>query len=342
MNYILYFSILVFSLLLYVLLFLDDNRCEYYVRGFPPSLSNPFELYRLVSTPLKPLKSPLKQFKKDEELPNFHMYRPKYFSEVRNQGRCGSCWSFVICSLISDDITLKVIKFGKNLNVEQLLSCYPGVSPCDGEIPEDVLLWMEKTNFKLTISSKYDERPSECLNTEKGFSIKKGSIKSLCKYINRESIKNPTEEEKKLINDNIYNMKMQLYTSGPFFGSLRVYPDFIKFSGDKAYKKTLDEPIGGHAIEIVGWCDPGIDIREGFEEGYWICKNSWGTGWAIKYDFPGYFAIKMGSNECGIESRSGSADVNIDSVVEDDKLPTALFYDDFKDYFKDIIKREDL
>jgi C1A family cysteine protease len=294
-----------------------------------------------VSTPLKPLKSPLKQFKKDETLPNFHMYRPKYFSEVRNQGRCGSCWSFVICSMMSDDITLKIIKFGKNLNVEQLLSCYPEVSPCDGAAPEDVLLWLEKTRFKITISNKYAEKAEECLLTDKGFSIKKQSIKSLCKYINRESIEDPTEEEVKLIKDNIYNMKMQLYTSGPFFGSVRTYSDFFNFTGDKAYKKTTDNYMGGHAIEIVGWCDPGVDIREGFREGYWICKNSWGKGWAIKYDFPGYFAIKMGSNECGIESRSGSADVDIDSVVDGDKLPEALFYKNYLEYINEVLKNKE-
>jgi C1A family cysteine protease len=319
---------------------ISENDCEKYVRGFPPVMTSSYDLYHLVSTPLKTLKSPLKQFKKDEKIPDFFMYRPKYFSEVRNQGRCGSCWSFVICSMISDQITLKIVKFGKNLNVEQLLSCYPGSTPCDGEAPEDVLLWMESSQFKLSISSKYEEKPIECVKTEKGFSIKKQSVKSLCKYIQKESIKNPSEEENEIIKDNILSMKMQLYTCGPFFGSMRVYSDFFNFSGNKIYKKTIDEQIGGHAIVIVGWCDPDIDLREGFTDGYWICKNSWGTEWASEYDFPGYFAIKMGSNECGIESRSGSADVDLESLVEGDRLPEQLFYNNFGEYFKDILKNK--
>lgn len=335
---ILYLMILLLSLFVLIRI-TPNNNCEKYVRGFPPVLTSSYDLYHIVSTPLKPLKSPLKQFKK-EGIPNFHMYRPKYFSEVRNQGRCGSCWTFVICSLMSDDITLKIINFGKNLNIEQLLSCYPGSDPCDGEAPEDVLLWLEKTDFKVSISSKYEEKPTECLQNDKGFSIKKDSVKSLCTYIQRECITDPTEEEKKLINDNIYNMKMQLYTSGPFFGSIRVYSDLFNFTGDKVYEKNSDNIIGGHAIEIVGWCDLNVDIRETFKNGYWICKNSWGIGWATGYDFPGYFAIKMGSNECGIESRSGSADVNIDSIIEDGKLPSALLYDNFEEYYKDIIKNK--
>jgi len=39
---------------------------------------------------------------------------------------------------------------------------------------------------------------------------------------------------------------------------------------------------------IVGYYDDGIDK-------YWICKNSWGTGWGEN----GYFNIKMGECEIG-------------------------------------------
>lgn len=46
--------------------------------------------------------------------------------------------------------------------------------------------------------------------------------------------------------------------------------------------------MGGHAVKMIGW---------GVEGGvkYWICSNSWGTGWGEN----GFFKIKMG--ECGID-----------------------------------------
>ena len=69
-------------------------------------------------------------------------------------------------------------------------------------------------------------------------------------------------------------MKMQLYTQGPFVGSISIYRDFLNFKGDSVYKKNSNDFIGGHAIEIIGWCNPGIDLRKGFEDGYWICKNN--------------------------------------------------------------------
>eukprot|EP00966_Prymnesium_polylepis_P165633 3828773-Prymnesium_polylepis.2 len=51
-------------------------------------------------------------------------------------------------------------------------------------------------------------------------------------------------------------------------------------------------PQGGHAVRIVGWGtdDAGID--------YWHVANSWGAAWGMH----GFFNIRRGTNECGIES----------------------------------------
>lgn len=279
--------------------------------------------------------SPLKDFQKNQKLPDIYIYNPKYFSPVRDQGRCGGCWAFVICSILSDNITTKVVKFGENLNVQQLLSCYPDVNPCLGEAPEDALIWLEKTNFKISVDSQYLQSVSKCVTVDKGITVTKGSVKSLCKNIPRESIRGPpTENEKQLLSSNIYNMKMQLLKNGPFFGSLNIYDNFFNFKGDKIYTKGSGESVGGHAIEIIGWVDKGVDLREGFENGYWVCKNSWGNGWAPGYDFYGHFAIQMGTNECGIESRSGCAETNVDYILEKEQIPEYLVLNKYIELLK--------
>ena len=310
--------------ILYILLFVIYYKKyikneKYNISTFPFSGGYNRRKQNKALTPLKPLISPLKKYALNNKLPYIYIYNPKYFSPVRDQGICGDCWALTICSLLSDNVTRKIFKFGKNLSVQQLLSCYPsGTDPCDGQVPEDVLIWLEKTGFKLSISDAISL--STCVPTDVGIDVEKNSVNSLCDPIVRESIENPTPEETTLINENIYNMKMQLMTNGSFFGTISVYDDFIHFKGDKVYIKSSNDFIGGHAITVIGWVDKGVDLREGFEVGYWVCKNSWDTSWAKLYDFPGYFAVKMGSNECGIESRAGCASANVGHISEDETL----------------------
>merc|ERR1712039_522701 len=45
-----------------------------------------------------------------------------------------------------------------------------------------------------------------------------------------------------------------------------------------------------YAVKLVGWgTEKGTD--------YWLVANSWNTNWGMD----GFFKIKRGSNECGIE-----------------------------------------
>ena len=267
----------------------------------------------MIITPLVAVKAEYKQYSNDKiKLPEIFIYNPLYLSPVRKQGRCGACWAFVITSMLSDDVTIRIGNFGKSLDAQQLLSCYNnGDLGCGGASPEDVLKWMEKVNFKLRISDEYYGKRTKCIQTESGISVAKGSIKSLCEYIEDESLHDTDNRYDKILQKNITNMKTSIASSGTIFATISVYSDFIVFKGNSVYIKKSDKFIGGHSVQIIGWCDKGIDKRIGFTDGYWVCKNSWGTGWSKFYDFPGYFAIKMGSNECGIESRTGNANPNV-------------------------------
>lgn len=54
----------------------------------------------------------------------------------------------------------------------------------------------------------------------------------------------------------------------------------------------MGESHGDHAVKLLGWGqDDGID--------YWLCANTWGTSWGMN----GFFKIRRGKNECGIENR---------------------------------------
>ena len=69
-----------------------------------------------------------------------------------------------------------------------------------------------------------------------------------------------------------------------------------------------------------------------------MCKNSWGKDWAKEYDFPGYFAIRMGYNECGIESRCGGANPDVKFLLRDKLTLGNLVFTDYKTYIKNLLK----
>lgn len=330
-KYNLYFVILfiILSIILIIIIYKKYLKDDF-EKIFPP-LDLPDNIINtIVNTPLKPLSSPLKLNKKNEKLPNIYIYNPYNLSPVRNQKNCGACWAFVITSMISDDITVRIFNFGKNLSVQELLTCYPSTEGCEGADPEEVLKWLEISGFKIGINDEYIELDNgECKNFSlSGVPLKKNSVKSLCKYIDIES--SNILINNKILLENIYNMKMQILKKGPIYATISVYDDFFGFLGNEIYIKKNDNFIGGHAVEIIGWCDKGVDIRSNFNKyGYWICKNSWGEKWANKYDFPGYFAIRMGYNECGIESRSGCAEPDVQFVLPYEEISSSIFIDTF-------------
>jgi len=77
---------------------------------------------------------------------------------------------------------------------------------------------------------------------------------------------------------------------GPVETAFTVYTDFANYASG-IYHHVSGGVEGGHAVRIVGW---------GVESGnkYWKVANSWNPYWGEE----GYFRIKRGGNECGIEN----------------------------------------
>jgi C1A family cysteine protease len=338
MNKILWIFIIL-TLIIIIYIFYNYDK---YIRVIPNFISiNNKQKIKLLNTPLTPLKAKLFNFKKDKKLPSFYLTNPNFLSPVRDQGDCGACWAFVTTSLLSNSITKRIFKFGKNLSVQELLTCFnPINNGCNGAEPEKVLEWLEKTQFKLSINDEYNPKsPKECIKMAEidGIRVQKDSVISLCKYIDDES---QVIKDQNKLSQNIYNMKRFIIEKGSIYATISVYSDFLKFNGNKIYMKDSNDFLGGHAVEIIGWCDKNIDIRKNFNEyGYWICKNSWGKDWSSKYDFPGYFAIRMGFNESGIESRCGSAEPNV-NYISRNVTPKNFSIESYPEYVREILLRK--
>lgn len=289
----------------------------------------------IVKVPLTPFKAPLIElpFVAPEDQPPFLLYKPEYLTPVRNQGDCGSCWAFAVCDMLADRMMIASGgHFRENLSVQQLLACFDR-DGCDGGSPEEACFFMQSSGFRLNTSKfmKYKQYkggyisstcPKDLRNPEIG--IENDSVRSLVEYIEEE------DYDTDILQRNISNMKRELIIGGPFYCAMSVYDDLFSYSGTSVYERNPKADIvGGHAIEIIGYCDKGVDKRMGFKDtAYWICRNSWGKNWPTESTMIGYFTIKMGVNMCGIESRCGVATPFLYGAI--DQRRKALTLDDIR------------
>merc|ERR1740139_1443483 len=93
-------------------------------------------------------------------------------------------------------------------------------------------------------------------------------------------------------------IQKMIMSGGPVETAFTVYEDFENYDGGIYHHVTGGE-AGGHAVKMVGW---------GVEGGvkYWKVANSWNPFWAEK----GYFRIKRGNNEGGIEDSVIGSDLS--------------------------------
>ena len=289
--------------------------------------------YKIANVPLDKFNSTIKSYQGEgDKFYPFFVYNTDYLTDTIDQGECGACWAFSICNTLSDKISLFTGgKTKKLLSVQQILSCFKDAKKgCDGYSPEKLVIWLNKQKIKLKSNDDipYSQESNliidyTCVPSIIGVGIQYDSIFSLTEWI--EEI-NP---DRKKLQNNINRMKHELNTNGPFYCVMTVYKDLYDYNGLSVYKhiKTTT-PVGGHAIEIIGYCNSGVNNNK---EGYWICKNTWGQRWPISSKVKNYFAILMGENECGIESRCGS--LNPDYYTPN--LDKKLFYTGIEDFKKD-------
>jgi C1A family cysteine protease len=134
-------------------------------------------------------------------------------------------------------------------------------------------------------------------------------------------------------------MKQEIFFNGPICGTLMIYDDFHKYDGKSVYqRKPGSKFIGGHAILIFGWSGKNENTKEkGFGDSYWVCKNSWGANWPQK-QFPGWFYVRMGFNECGIESRASSVKAYVTEemqILNRNVKREDVCYTSYQNYFED-------
>lgn len=208
-----------------------------------------------------------------------------FVAPVRNQASCGSCYSFASAAMLESRIriasnnTLQPI-----LSPQDVVECSPYSQGCDG-------------GFPYLIGGKYAEDfgfPEESCNPYKGRDGACSTRTNCTRYYGTGY--HYVGGYYGACNEEV--MKLTLIHQGPLAVGFEVYPDFRNYRGG-VYTHTglVDRfnpfELTNHAVLLVGY---GVDSATGMK--YWTIKNSWGESWGEQ----GYFRIRRGTDECGIES----------------------------------------
>jgi len=204
---------------------------------------------------------------------------------VRNQGQCGSCWAFGATEALSDRFCVASNKsVDVVLSPQDLVSCDKLNMGCNGGMLFTAWEYMKHTGVLedsclpyASINGTDPKCPTTCADGTPISSAKRYHVKSF-KHVGWWPW------------GKVAAIQTAIMTGGPVEGAFSVYADFMSYQSG-VYQHINGSLLGGHAIKITGW---GVDEQQ---TPYWRVQNSWGPSWGEK----GFFNIKRGDNECGIE-----------------------------------------
>jgi len=213
---------------------------------------------------------------------------PDCIGAIRDQGHCGSCWAFGAVEALSDRICIgSQGKVKVDLAAQDPTSCDTSNYGCDGGNLSPVWKYMLNTGVV----------SEPCYPYEMGTCKHPGCSELPTPKCNRTCHNGAVFTSDKLhaataysIPRNITAIAAEIYARGPVEAAFTVYQDFNNYQSG-VYHHVTGSAEGGHAIKIIGW---------GTEDStpYWLVANSWNTDWGMD----GFFKIRRGSNECGIEA----------------------------------------
>jgi len=218
---------------------------------------------------------------------------------VKDQGQCGSCWTFSTTGNIEGQWAMKghpLTAFSEQL----LVDCSHG---CSNEPPYGDVCnqgcnggWQWNAFFDVMAWGGL-ETEQEYPYTAEGGTCRKDNTKLMAPITNYTCISAGKTADETV-------MQAYLYQNGPISvalnaGMLQYYLGGVLdpwFPGFECDPTQLD-----HALLIVGW---GVENNwDGTTTPYWIIKNSWGASWGES----GYFRVYRGGNTCGVANAVSSA-----------------------------------
>ncbi|MGC9358077.1 MAG: C1 family peptidase [Anaerolineae bacterium] len=232
-----------------------------------------------------------------------------WLTSIKNQGGCGSCWAFSAVGVAeaAHNIYSNDPNLDKDLSEQYLVSDCHNLSTyqtCCGGSKNLALGYIRDSGVP-------DEGCMPYVDGD-GCSCEGGSCDSNCAYrlsgycSDRTCSDRCGDWSSRLeyigsmgsVSSDPQTIKQALIDKGPLAVSMGIGSAYIGYWDGDIYR-CADDTSTNHAVIIVGYNDSG---------GYWLVRNSWGTGWGDS----GYF--KLGYGECRVEDYVYYADARIPSV----------------------------
>lgn len=208
--------------------------------------------------------------------PSFDWRSQNGTTAIKNQGGCGSCWAFGTAAPLESQIKIHC-GITVDLSEQYLVSCNRSGYSCSGG------WWAHDYHWDITPVN--DSQSGAVLESDSPYR----GTNATCG--------GPYDHPYRLTNwhyvaggpqPTVQAIKQAIFTFGPVAAAVYVGPLFQSYTG--GIFNANETGTVNHAIVLVGWND---DF--GPDDGYWILRNSWGTGWGES----GYMRIRYGTNQVG-------------------------------------------
>mmetsp|Transcript_99086 Transcript_99086/g.212269 ORF Transcript_99086/g.212269 Transcript_99086/m.212269 type:complete len:377 (+) Transcript_99086:83-1213(+) len=236
------------------------------------------------------------------DLPAHVDWREKgVISEVKNQGHCGSCWTFSTVGCLEAHLALKYDAWrAPRLSEQQLVECAQDYDNhgCNGGLPSHAFEYVRgagglSTEFsypykgvdgkcRFNKSTTPETAPFQPSSMGVGVEVPGGAV-------------NITQGDEAAL-------KYYLATRGPVSVAFQVASDFRHYASG-VYTSTVCKSGAkdvNHAVLAIGY---GTDPVSGLE--YWTIKNSWDYSFGME----GFFKIEAMKNMCGIANCNAFPDL---------------------------------